>query len=217
MKQSFILPTLTLALMSVFSVGYASTDNALYQNAAAAGLNSKILTEAIHGYQWAKAHGEVHNPNVLTVVDFAKPSKEKRLWVLNLKTDKVMMHTYVANGANSGRYVSTRFSNAFNSHESSLGVYTTALSPFYGKHGRALKVHGLEPGINSNAYKRAIEIHGTSYVSPYVAKTYHRVGGSWGCFAVDHTKVEQLVNYTEGGSVLFAYAPQEANDSILDT
>ena len=78
--------------MAAFSAHAATIGNsALYTSANKAGLSSKVLHEAIKGYDWAKAQGKVKNPNVLTVVDFSKPSTQKRLYVFNLKTDKLLI------------------------------------------------------------------------------------------------------------------------------
>ncbi|PHQ80259.1 MAG: hypothetical protein COB66_05170 [Coxiella sp. (in: Bacteria)] len=217
-----ILPIIasSLFLISGFAVAEAhaqstsSPSSTLYSNAAEAGLNAHVLGEALNGYHWAKSHGDVHNSNILTVVDYTKPSTDKRLWVLNLNTNKVLMHALVAHGHNSGLVYANHFSNQNNSHETSLGVFTTGSSPFYGHDGHALKVHGLESGINSNAYARAIEIHGAQYVSNYDIKTYGRIGRTYGCFGVSPGKINKLIDYTKGGSVLFAYAPAENNDPI---
>lgn len=222
MKRNKTIPTLFASLFMVTgcalafsSVHAATSTSSLYKNAEAAGLSSHVLTDALNGYNWAKAHGRVHNTSILTVVDYTKPSTEKRLWVLDLKTDTVLMNLLVAHGHNSGYVYANHFSNDPNSHETSLGVYTTGLSPFYGDHGRSLKVYGLEKGINSNAFSRAIEIHGAQYVSNYDIKAYGRIGRTYGCFGVNPGKVGQLVNYTQGGSVLFAYAAPENSDPVV--
>src|SRR3989339_1503802 len=65
------------------------------------GLNPSVLNLAMRAYDFAKAHGQVHK-DVLTVVDFTKPSYEKRLWVINLDTHQVLFNGLVAQGKNSG-------------------------------------------------------------------------------------------------------------------
>lgn len=215
--------TILLALSSTMLLtgSFASTTppssnlSELYANAQKSGLNHQVLSDALNSYDWAKMHSTVTNPEVLTVIDYSKPSTDKRLWVLDLKTDSVLMNTLVAQGKNTGLNYAVHFSNSPSSHESSLGVYTTGLSPYFGKHGRSLKVYGLEKGINNNAYERAIEIHGASYVSPTIAETTGRIGRTFGCFGVSQTAINKLVNYTQGGSVLFAYAAPENTDPVI--
>ena len=41
--------------------------------------------------------------NLLTIIDFSMSSAEKRFWLINLKTKKVEVYTYVAHGRNTGR------------------------------------------------------------------------------------------------------------------
>lgn len=180
------------------------------------GLTPKIVAYAVNAYRWAVKHNEVANPSVLTIVDFKKPSFDKRLWVIDLKNDQVLLHTYVAQGKNTGAVYAKRFSNQPGSLESSPGIFTTARSPFYGEHGKALRIHGLEPGINSNAYDRAIEIHQAPYVTPAFIKQNGYAGRSWGCFAVNPARANEFIRLVKGGSVLFAYARPETDDSRVD-
>lgn len=218
MKKIIFAGMSSLMLLAGGAIATAHADigslSKLYENAQGAGLSSHVLQAALNGYSWAKAHGDVHNTNVLTVVDFTKPSTEKRLWVLNLKNDTVMTRALVAHGHNSGYIDATHFSNAFNSHESSLGVYTTGQSVYYGHHGRSLKVYGLEKGINNHAYARAIEIHPANYVNPNDIKKYGRIGRTYGCFGLNPQVAQKIITQTKGGSVLFAYASPEDNDPV---
>ena len=186
----------------------------LYQEAQASGLNRHVLSEALNAYGWAKSHNDINKPSILTVIDYSKPSTQKRLWVLDLKHQHVLMHTLVAHGSGTGNNYAKYFSNRFQSHQTSLGVFVTDSKPYYGKHGRSLRVHGLESGINNNAFRRDIEIHGAGYVSSSFAQSVGRLGRTWGCFGVSLAKAQKLINTTVGGSVIFAYASPENNDPV---
>ena len=168
------------------------------------GLNPKVLHMALSGYQWAVSKGKVKNKRYLTVVDYSKPSSQKRLWVIDLKKGKVKMKLHVSHGVNTGGTYSTRFSNKVNSRQTSLGVFTTA-NTYYGKHGLSLRLNGLERGINNNARKRAIVVHPAKYVSST------NVGRSWGCLALNPAYSKRLINLTKGGSVIFAYGKPKNN------
>jgi len=172
--------------------------------ASTTGLKPKVLMLGLNAYKWATKHSNVQK-NYLTIVDFSIPSKDKRMWIINLNSDKVVIKALVANGKNSGLYKGTRFSNAHGTLESSLGVYLTGTT-YYGNDGLSMHVHGLQPGLNSNAYSRTIEFHGATYVSPRFAKIYGRVGRSWGCFAMDKAIVPKVTSMIKNGSVVFAYA-----------
>ncbi len=73
------------------------------------------------------------------------------------------------------------FSNALNSHESSVGAMVTGAT-YHGKHGLSVKLHGLQRS-NSSVFKRAVVFHTASYATPSFVKKYGRLGHSWGCFA----------------------------------
>ncbi|PIZ03439.1 MAG: hypothetical protein COY58_09785 [Gammaproteobacteria bacterium CG_4_10_14_0_8_um_filter_38_16] len=180
------------------------------------GLPPTALKSAINGYRWALKHHEVSNPTMLTIVDFNKPSYEKRLWVIDLNNDHVIMHMHVAQGKNSGAVYATRFSNQPGSLESSPGIFTTLDEQYDGEHGESLRVNGLEPGINSNALSRAVVIHAAWYVTPSFIKKTGYAGRSWGCFAVNPNHVDRFIHLVRGGSVLFAYASPEKDDSRVD-
>lgn len=178
-------------------------------------IRPQVLKEAVNAYLWALAHNEVKNPNILTVVDFSRPSYEKRLWVINLKTGKVLMHLHVAQGRNSGAVYATRFSNHHGTHESCPGIFTTE-NVYNGEHGASLRVNGLERGINNNALSRAIVIHPASYVTPSFIKHNGYAGRSWGCFAVNPAHVLKFIDTIKNGSVFFVYAAPENHDSLVD-
>ena len=55
------------------------------------------------------------------MVDYTKPSSEKRLTVVDLKSGRKKMNSRVAHGVNSGLLYATDFSNRPGSNKSSLG------------------------------------------------------------------------------------------------
>jgi len=182
--------------------------------ASTTGLQPHVLALGLNAYKWAGQHANVRN-HYLTIVDFTTMSKHKRMWVINMNTDKVVLREYVANGKYSGLFNGTRFSNAHGSLASSLGVYVTGTT-FYGNDGLSMHVHGLQAGINNNAYSRLIEFHGAWYASPSFVQEHGRVGESWGCFAMSKAVVPQVVNTIKNGSVVFAYAANHSQDFTVE-
>lgn len=168
------------------------------------GVPKKPLDLALHA---ARAKGRT--PRLLTLIDYSRPSTEKRLWVIDLVEEKVLLETLVAHGKGSDRAgEAVRFSNRSGSRASSLGLYET-LGTYIGKHGYSLKLRGLEPGFNDNAEERAVVVHGAWYVSEAFAKQHGRLGRSWGCPAVDDRVAKRLIDRIKGGSLLFVYYPDE--------
>ena len=206
------LVILLFAISTFFSFPAQAT---IHTTAEKTGLTPEILKYAVNAYRWAIKHHQVRNASVLTVVNFNEPSFKKRLTVIDLKTGHILMHTYVAQGRNTGAIYAKRFSNQPGSHESSPGVFTTA-NVYNGKHGESLRMNGLEEGINNNALNRAIVIHPATYVTPTFIKQNGYAGRSWGCFAVNPAHAAELIHFLKGGSVLFAYASPEKYDARVD-
>lgn len=172
----------------------------------AANLNKEVLKVGLVAYQHAEKKGVTVNP-ILTLVDYSKPSSEKRLWVINLENKKVLFNTWVAHGKNSGNIASESFSNQPSSLKSSIGVFVTG-DIYSGKHGNSLHVQGLESGFNDKAYSRSIVFHGANYVSASIAKT-GRIGRSWGCLAVSQDIIASLINTIKHKALVVAYYPDK--------
>lgn len=145
------------------------------------------------------------NKNILSIIDFDQPSNEKRLLVLDIKHKKILFHSYVAHGRNSGNLYADSFSNKQGSHKSSLGFYVTE-NTYQGRNGYSLILNGLEKGINDQAKARAIVIHGADYCSENVIASSGRLGRSFGCPAIPRELTEPIINTIKNGSLLFIHA-----------
>lgn len=145
----------------------------------------------------------------LALIDFTKPSTEKRFCVIDLQQKQVLFETYVAHGKNSGANYATSFSNKPGSFKSSLGLFRTG-ETYYGKNGYSLVLEGLEEGINDNAKERAIVIHGASYADPALISAQGRLGRSLGCPALPPLISQQVINMIKEGTLLYIYGKNEA-------
>jgi hypothetical protein len=170
-------------------------------------LDRNVLKLSLTAYRNARQKG-LDSKQLLTIVDYSKPSTERRLWVVDLKSNKVLFNTWVAHGKNSGGVSSNSFSNDARSLKSSLGVFVTS-ETYDGHHGYSLRVRGLERGINDNAYSRTVVFHGAEYANPEVAKQLGRLGRSWGCFAVAPHVIRSLVDTIKHDTLVVAYYPDK--------
>jgi hypothetical protein len=170
-------------------------------------LNKKALQLALVAYKNASNKGAVKKP-VLTVIDYSLSSAKQRMWIFDMKHEKLLYNTYVAHGKNSGNDVPHHFSNQNSSKETSLGTYVTQ-DTYMGSKGLSLNLKGLEKGINDNAYSRRVVVHGAWYVEPNFIKKSGRAGRSWGCPSVAKTIAKPLINTIKNGSVVFAYYPDK--------
>jgi hypothetical protein len=142
------------------------------------------------------------NRRYYAIVDFDQPSTSKRLYVFDTVEKKIESY-YVAHGRGSGENVAERFSNAPGSFSSSLGIYKT-LDEYSGNHGRSLRLAGLEP-TNSNALSRAVVMHMADYVSDAFIRQTGRLGRSEGCFAVERSALNTLIDELKGGAYIIAF------------
>lgn len=167
--------------------------------------NLESFSKAFEGYQILKEKGMIKK-EVLTIIDFSLSSREKRLWIIDMNTNEILFNTLVAHGKNSGTDYAVKFSNKNESYRSSLGFFATG-EVYKGKHGLSLKLDGLEKGINDNARKRAVVIHGADYVSKAFIKNHKRLGRSQGCPAVPVEFSKKIIQAIKEKSCLFIYHP----------
>jgi hypothetical protein len=166
------------------------------------GLSKKAFEYAYKGYLKLVEKNRVTRPDYLTICDLSQSSKQKRFYLIDLLNNKVVFHTYVAHGKNSGGEYARRFSNKPESRQTSLGFYVTG-NIYTGEHGISLRVQGLEAGFNDRAYRRAIVIHGANYIADGSA------GRSYGCPAVPGNECKTIINTIKNGTCLFIYHPEK--------
>ena len=183
---------------------------ALYteMNLGSIGLKQDVFSTSIQGFKKLVAKGTVTNDNLITIADFSQPSTQKRLYVLDLKTKKVLFNTLVAHGKNTGALMAKNFSNSASSLKSSPGFYVTE-DTYTGHNGYSLRINGLEKNINDNALNRAVVMHGAPYVSESFANSMGFIGRSWGCPAVPVAYHKAIINTIKGGSCLFIYTTED--------
>jgi hypothetical protein len=151
--------------------------------------------------------------DILTLIDFSLSSNSKRLWIIDLTTNTVLINTLVAHGRNTGEEFANSFSNASSSFKSSLGFYATA-EVYNGKHGKSLKLDGLEKGVNDNARNRGVVMHAADYVSNSFIKNHNRLGRSQGCPAVPVELTDEIIDMIKGKSCLYIYHPSRSQKSV---
>jgi len=160
-----------------------------------------------------QAHSEgygVGNPSILSIVDFRLSSAHKRLWIIDTSAGEVLFNERVAHGRNSGdHYNATRFSNVVDSNKSNLGLLEVNETGVGGSVGRYVAVDGLEAGINDNARRREILVHGATYASDAYYEDHGYTGQSLGCFSVRPDVIQDVMDTVSGGSLLLAYYPDD--------
>ncbi len=194
------------------SVSDDNTNNksAIYNNLnlESLGLSRQAFEYGIKGFEYLLSTGKLHNDQIISIVDFSLPSSKKRLFVIDLKNNKVLFNTYVSHGRNSGRELAQEFSNDAESFKSSLGFYVTG-GTYDGKHGFSMRLMGEEPGFNDNALSRSIVMHSAEYINESVIKTQGFIGRSLGCPALSPTIYKPVIEKIKNGTCLFLYSPNK--------
>jgi L,D-transpeptidase catalytic domain len=161
-----------------------------------------ILTKKINNY----AIQNDLSTEFCFLVDMSLPSGRNRFFIYDLKKNTIINSGLVSHGSCNETFLARpRFSNATSSGCSSLGKYK--VGEFYrGKYGKSFRLYGLDD-CNSNAYKRAVVIHGYDCVPD--KEIYPRVlCNSFGCVMVSYNffdKISRIIGKAEKPIVLWIY------------
>ncbi len=212
---------LLLALMPSHGAGdeadLSAEIDTLYREMGLEGtLDIEVFTLAVIGFANLCGDGKLKKHTPLSIIDYTKPSTEKRLVIVDIIGRRLLRTSLVAHGKNSGENYAARFSDEPGSRMSSVGFFTTG-ETYYGKHEYSLRLHGIEREYNGNAVERSVIIHGAWYVSQTFIDEYGRLGRSWGCPALPLATATEIIDLIKGGSCLFVYVgdPGYVENSIF--
>ncbi|GAA0262676.1 murein L,D-transpeptidase catalytic domain family protein [Rhodanobacter caeni] len=172
-------------------------------------IDPQVLSLALAAVQCAQASGVGMAAQRLAVIDYSMPSLQRRLWVFDLRSHRLLYREWVAHGSGSGGNLPTHFSNEDGSHASSVGLFVTG-DTYIGRNGYSLRMDGLEPGFNDAAMDRAIVMHGADYVNATADQAMGRLGRSWGCPALRSAVARPIIDVMKDGQFVFAYYPEQA-------
>lgn len=115
------------------------------------------------------------NKNLLTIVDYTRPSNERRMFVIDITTGKVIHNTWVAHGGGNGNAdgvdgfgSSPEMSNKSGSNLSSDGFIIATTKASGAAFGNNVLLKGIDTN-NTNLASRAVVMHG--WGSPYYQYT----------------------------------------------
>jgi hypothetical protein len=167
-------------------------------------LSYEVFRYGMIGYYRLLKENKISNKQLISFIDFTKPSTAKRFYTIDLIGQQVLYHTYVSHGRNTGENIARSFSNVVHSNQSSLGFYITG-ETYIGSKGYSLKLDGIEKGVNDNMRARAVVMHDAEYVSEYWIKQYGRLGRSQGCPALPREVSKEVIDLIKGKTPIFAY------------
>ena len=161
-----------------------------------------ILTKKVNNY----AIQNDMSTDYCFLVDMSLPSGRNRFFIYDLKKNTILNSGLVSHGSCNETFLARpKFSNESKSGCSSLGKFK--VGEFYtGKYGKSFRLYGLD-NCNSNAYKRAVVIHGYDCVPD--EEIYPRVlCNSLGCVMVSYKffdNIARLIRKSEKPIVLWIY------------
>ena len=167
-----------------------------------------IFELAMIGYYNMLADSLIARESIVTIIDYTRPSTEERLFVIDLDAGNLIYRSLVAHGLNTGGDYAEDFSNKPGSLQTSIGFYVTG-DDYYGRHGEALKLNGVDTLYNDRAESRHIVIHGAWYCSEKFIDEYGRLGRSWGCPVLPLEISSEIIDAVKDGTCLFAYADDD--------
>ncbi|KPA53241.1 hypothetical protein VT25_08385 [Photobacterium leiognathi subsp. mandapamensis] len=193
-----------IALLSVSHASYAATT--LHQQAKIIFDKTKLGKHLKYDVFLTafKEHIRVADKPIMSIIDYSQPSDRRRFFIIDTEKKKLLYHTFVSHGINSGDLYATEFSNIVDSKQTSLGTFRVA-EAYHGKYGISLRLDGMSPS-NSNARKRAIVLHGATYAEPATIKKIGMLGRSWGCPAIPMKLADKVVHLLKEGGSIYAHA-----------
>jgi hypothetical protein len=208
-----LLPVLALSLLASTQV---KADDVALISRLAPKINPIVILEAVSAMKCAQINGVGKMASRIAIIDYTIPSRNQRLWVIDLKSQKLLFEEHVAHGQGSGADIPNAFSDRDGSHQTSLGLFLTDVT-YQGGNGYSLKLQGLSKGFNESAMSRYIVMHGARYVNPVAAMAMGRLGRSWGCPAVRTAVAKPMIDTLKLGQFIYAYGPGTAKLSACKT
>jgi hypothetical protein len=204
--SSWLLSVVSAYLLASTQV---KADEAALITRLAPEISRAAVAEAVSAMKCAQKSGVGKLATRLAIIDYTIPSREPRLWVMDLEQEKLLFEEHVAHGQGSGGDIPDKFSDRNGSHQTSLGLFFTAAT-YQGGNGYSLRLRGLSKGFNESAMQRLIVMHGAKYVNPEAAVSMGRLGRSWGCPAVRTEVARPIIDTLKLGQFVYAHGPGTA-------
>lgn len=147
-----------------------------------------------------KKHGRsITNKNQITIVDYTRPSNERRMFVIDLNTNKVLHNTWTAHGVGNsdgggidGKGSSPSMSNQPGSLKSSDGFIIATAASRGNRFGPNVLLKGIDSN-NSNMGARAVIIHGWASPMGEYSTGLREYNYNTGKFAKPYDVVEKVM------------------------
>lgn len=204
-------PSVTLASKKGFggkltALNFNDSIRSLYNAIGLAGYNLKfeVFRYGMMGYHSLSDQNKLSDKRIVSFIDFTLPSTEKRFYTIDLDQRKVLFHSLVSHGRNTGEDMANSFSNVPHSNQSSMGFYLTG-ETYFGNKGYSMRLDGMDGDFNDNMRRRAVVMHDAKYVSEEWIRKYGRLGRSQGCPALPKQLAKRVIDTIRDKTMIFAY------------
>lgn len=148
--------------------------------------------------------GQLRQRDRVAIIDFTPASFRSRLALVDLangRVDKLLVAHGIGSDPGHTAFLQ-RFSNDDGSEATCEGAFV-ASDYYVGQHGRSQRLLGMDP-TNSNAFQRAIVIHGAWYANKDMLSSHGKLGRSQGCFAVGEAELQRVFDHLGEGALVYA-------------
>src|SRR5687767_14018337 len=87
----------------------SALEPAAWQDVEVGDISARVFETALKAAATAIERGDVTDPGTLTVIDFSRPSTERRMWVFDLRARTLVFDELVSHGRGSGLAMATAF------------------------------------------------------------------------------------------------------------
>jgi hypothetical protein len=202
---------------SLISTAKPKTNSALLEGFVQQGVPRAALSEALESFAKYRSQGKVRSQKRLVVMDLTRKTREKRFWVLDMETGKVVRSSFVAHGSGNGLGISNPqerlafVSNEAGSNASSWGAMLLEGRDLESSKPNAVRLEGLD-SHNSNLGRgqREIKIHSADeyFARPEgsgIDTPPSKIGRSSGCPVLYPEDARWLGMQVEKGSFMYTY------------
>lgn len=163
-------------LLVIFGITLLPNNNDLY---------FEIANKSIKNYNPTRE-------DYVIIIDYRKSILSERLYVLDMKTKKIIISSKVSHSFKSGIFYVNKYSNQKGSNMTCGGNFITQGTK-YGRFGYSMIIKGLDKGVNDNSKSRAIIFHSDKKM---------KTKWSNGCFATSEKTNKEIINLTKNGCLV---------------
>jgi hypothetical protein len=180
------------------------TDRLMFLGASA-GVDSCAVAKTASWIEQNFNSPKFKNRRFVTIIDYSRPSHEKRMTVIDMKTGHFMKEL-TAQGRGTDHRDINSFSSRDGSGQTPLGVHVTSNPYFSSAMNRcAVRLSQMQMRGPSTSESRGVVWHGADYVDEGTARRTGYAGSTLGCPANSNKFFNSWAGHLAGGSIMYHF------------